>query len=715
MRFLFPVFLVGVVVVALPVVLHLLRRRTRKEVPFSTLMFLTASAPRFDSRKRIEHKFLLALRCLAILLLAGAFARPFFTRPMPFVSAGAGERLVLLIDTSASMRRESLWADAVAKARARLDETGPADRVAVLTFDRVAHTVMSFADWVAVPPGERASAAAGRLAALQPSWAATDLGRGLLGAAEAIADDRADRKAVVGTAAEVVVCSDLQQGSRLEALRASDWPQGVELTWDTVRASGATNAAVQVLSDPFAAEADTAAESVVARLRVRVTNATGGKAERFTVVREGAGGVPLSLDVPAGATRVVPLPWPANGAPGQTLMLSGDDHDFDNRFFVAAPAVVPTIVVYVGNDGDDPKGALFYLRRAFPATRLRRPEIGSRPPDQAMDPRQSALTQLFVVNAPLGTAAIAGLRAYLDLGRTILLVLNSPQAAADVARLTGGAGLTAVEAQEPDGYAILTQIDFGHSALAPFADARYADFTKIRFWKHRRIDENTMTGARVLARFDDGSPAWLTVPAGKGQLFVMASGWHPADSQLALSSKFVPLLHGLVESSAGLYSGQSQYFVGDPVLLLANAAGSSTGDGPVSRRVRKPDGFTVALAPDTVVFTDTDAPGLYTVESAGTPHTFAVNLAPSESATAPMPPEELDRLGLAAGRGGTADVHAPRPGDTATVTFLAGLESGQKLWRWAILGLLIVLVTETWLAGLLGRKPARQADEGAAS
>ncbi len=34
---------------------------------------------------------------------------------------------------------------------------------------------------------------------------------------------------------------------------------------------------------------------------------------------------------------------------------------------------------------------------------------------------------------------------------------------------------------------------------------------------------------------------------GKGRLVVLASGWQPADSQLARSSKFVPLMSALLE------------------------------------------------------------------------------------------------------------------------------------------------------------------------
>ena len=109
MSFLTPLYLLALAGLAVPVILHLARRRTRRELPFGSLRFLSPTPPRFESRKRIEHWALLALRCLAVALLAAAFARPFFTRPLPGVATASGRRLLILLDTSASMRREGLW------------------------------------------------------------------------------------------------------------------------------------------------------------------------------------------------------------------------------------------------------------------------------------------------------------------------------------------------------------------------------------------------------------------------------------------------------------------------------------------------------------------------------------------------------------------------------------------------------------------------------
>src|SRR3990172_8871926 len=124
MSFLAPLFLLGGLAVALPVVFHLVRRSSREKMAFSSLMFLKPTPPRMTRRNRLEHIFLLLLRCLAICILALGFARPFFQKPMAATPNNtAGAQVVLLVDTSASMKREGVWADAMKKAEAALKKT----------------------------------------------------------------------------------------------------------------------------------------------------------------------------------------------------------------------------------------------------------------------------------------------------------------------------------------------------------------------------------------------------------------------------------------------------------------------------------------------------------------------------------------------------------------------------------------------------------------
>src|SRR5437016_13039177 len=97
MNFLAPLFLVGLAAVAVPVIIHLIHRERRVVVPFPSLMFLQRIPYRSVRRQKLRHLLLLALRCLALALLAAAFARPFFDRRHAAGQATTGAREVLIL------------------------------------------------------------------------------------------------------------------------------------------------------------------------------------------------------------------------------------------------------------------------------------------------------------------------------------------------------------------------------------------------------------------------------------------------------------------------------------------------------------------------------------------------------------------------------------------------------------------------------------------
>ena len=148
MSFLTPLFMLGALAVAGPLIFHLIRRTTRERTVFSSLMFLRPTPPRLTHRSRLEHLLLLLLRCLALALLALGFARPFLRRTAPTdATPGQARRIAVLVDESASMRRAGLWPEARARVEAVLRKTTPADQVAVYTFGRQVSPLVSFEEW----------------------------------------------------------------------------------------------------------------------------------------------------------------------------------------------------------------------------------------------------------------------------------------------------------------------------------------------------------------------------------------------------------------------------------------------------------------------------------------------------------------------------------------------------------------------------------------
>jgi hypothetical protein len=676
--FLAPLFLLGGAAILGPILFHLVRRTTPEVTPFSTLMFLQPTPPRVTRRSRLENLWLLVLRCLAIALLALAFARPFFVQPASSLppTMSAGKRTVILVDASASMRRENLWDEARAKAEAIARQAQPADEIAILVFDRTLRSVVSFEEWRALSPDSRPAAAAQHLAGITPGWAGTQLDTALLRAADLLEQAAKDG----AHASEIVVIGDLQEGSRLDALQGYEWPRGLEVVLDPVRAAHLGNAAAQWLAE--GEDSGTADDRTPPRLRVM--NSAESKREQFALRW---GEAALDAYIPAGQTRIVrPPPAPIDRT--QPLTLMGDEVGFDNQLFIlpAEPATVPTL--FAGADADDdPRGSLYYLRHAFPATRRQRIEITAHRGTDAIPAFLLQQAQLLILGDAASETVAASARTFTEGGRTVVLPLTTAEAGATLARVLGVPAVATPEAAVRD-YALLAQIDFQHPLFAPFADPRFSDFTKIHFWKYRRLDAAALPGTRVLARFDSGDPALTETPLGKGRVIVFTSSWRPADSQLALSSKFLPLLNAILDQSSSVPARKAQYFVGDEIPLP-----------PAAQAVRKPDGSEVAA---TGKFTGTDLPGIYTI-APGAQH-FAVNLAPEESRLTPLTPDRLTTLGVPLRR--TAPVPAPADPRRAAQAQASEVEGRQKLWRWLVAATLVVLLLETLIAGRLSRPAA---------
>ncbi len=692
MSFLAPLFLLGGLALAVPVVFHLIRRTTRERTPFSSLMFLFPTPPRLTKRSRLEHLLLLALRCLAILLLALGFARPFLKQAVSAPPPGTARRVLLLVDTSASMRRATLWPDALGKVRDFLRHTTPLDQVSVFTFDRQLVPLVSFDQWNASPAGDRAALVQRKLADLSPGWSSTRLDSALIQAAETLAD--AEGKAA-SSAGEILLISDLQEGSHLEQLQGYEWPKRISVTVEALKSKHAGNASLQLMAD------SDSASPAPERLRVRVSNTSDATREQFQIgwVRNGTrgfSGPAADAYVPPGQSRVITVPAPPAVVSGSRLVLQGDEEDFDDAAFSVPLEPVRLKVLYLGNEqAGDPRKPLYFLRRAFQETGRQAIEVRAQPPGAAVTLSDLQDASLVVVADALPDGLADALHADAERGKTLVCVLKNPDAGPTLARL---AGIGVVEATEvrPNTYAMLADIDFRDPLFAPFADPKFSDFTKIHFWRYRRLDPTRFSGARAVAKFDSGDPALMNVPVGRGQLLVLTSGWQPEDSQLALSTKFVPLLYSMLEAAGVRLSPPRLYHVGD-VIPLSQGLRSPAGGGEVVT----PEGARVRIDSGQTNFAAALTPGTYTFISGQTSNRFAVNLDPAESRTAPLSIEEFERLGvpLASQTSQVAAISAAKSRLLDTE-----LESRQKLWRWLLVGALAILLLETWLAGRTMRR-----------
>jgi len=694
MSFLTPLFLLGALGIAGPILFHLVRRTTNDRITFSSLLFLQPTPPRLTRRSRVEHWILLLLRCLVLMLLAIGFARPFLLDASRSAKDGnLARQQVILLDTSASMQREGIWSEAKQKVEKLLADAKPTDQFALYAFDQQPHALLTFEQWRQTQDAERKAIAIQRVNDLKPGWLTTHLGLALSTASEAMEEEAARSELKRATVErEIVVLTDLQEGAKLDGLQGFQWPPGIKVRFEIIGKAKRSNAGIQLVAEGDEAATSASEETV----RVRVANASDSRKEQFQVGWTLDGktlvGIPVNVHVPAGQSRAVAVPRSSEAAAAERILLTGDDEPFDNIAHVVTLEADRITVLYLGEEAPtDAKQMMFYVSRGLQTTRSLVLDVVERSTATFPSAGELATARLIIVGQALTAAQNAELHRLAEGGKTVLVALKETGMSGSVANLLAVPTLPVEEAVNVR-HALLGQVDFTHPLFAPFADPRFSDFTRVYFWKHRRVDVGALPQARVLARFDDESPALFSVKVGKGQVFVLTSGWHPADSQLALSSKFVPLLYSFLEQAGTVATKRAQYQVGTAVPLPVETTATAV--------LTLPDGSKAPVGADKHDV-QTELPGIYGVQEGGRQWRFAVNLPSEESRTATMPVEELERLGVP-----VHNVHQTSPQQTqARQEKLkhVELENRQKLWRWLVIAALAVVLGETWLAARLTR------------
>lgn len=201
---------IGAGAMAVPIIIHLLARRRFKRIRWAAMEFLLDAERRNRRRIRMEEWILLALRCLAVLLLGLLVARPFVS-PGALASAWGGSRRterVVLLDDSFSMGYTNADDSPFARSKAairRLIESfrqeTPDDAVSILRTSNPANPVAvgAYLDT------EQAEALLARVEALGASQRSMDLGAAVKAAADLLARDAG----IVD--ASVYVISDFQR------------------------------------------------------------------------------------------------------------------------------------------------------------------------------------------------------------------------------------------------------------------------------------------------------------------------------------------------------------------------------------------------------------------------------------------------------------------------------------------------------------------------
>lgn len=710
LSFLAPLFLAGLLAVAVPVIVHLIRRHRGTPVEFPSLMFLRRLPVRSVRRRRIHNWPLLLLRAAALALIAAAFARPVLeagdTR-----DGGAGDAfrdVVVVLDRSWSMGLGDRWERARQGVREALSGVVAPDRVALVLFERTGSVV--------VEPTLDPTAVLAVLDTLSPGWDVARLGAGLQAAAGILdASDRSRR--------EVVLVSDFQRRAWEDGPR-DPLPAGTRLVPVDVGAEPVPVVAVAEVGFQHRFEGD----RQQVHPRVRIVRFGDGPAVpgRVTLRVDGRVQEELDVEIPGEGATAVELGsflLPPEGIRGSVEVSRAGDTAMEPFRFVLSPGEILTVLLVETSGGSGADG--LHLRSALSVGGDEPMQVVRRAPG-SISPADLGMAHVILVNdTPLPGGDTGRLmRERIRQGTGLVVAAgarSAPQSwSADWDELLPGRPGAPVE-RDPARGTTLARVDRDHPVFLPFAVTGRSGLGAPRFFRYRSFEPAAAQSAdigaadtaaaapqtdeaapRILARFDDGTPALAERRAGEGRTLVWTSGLDTDWSDLPLHGVFLPLVQELVRYAAPRGEGTSRFEVGQALdrAFLRDRAGFEAEGG-----VLVPPGGT-GLSLDDGVPGGPSAladPGFYEVrtDDGATAWTFAVNMDPAAADPNRVDPEEL-ALALARNPEAAGDAEAP----DAEGGLLAGFEGStrdererrQGAWQYLLAGALLLLVTETLVA-----------------
>ena len=552
MGFLAPWFLAGAALIGLPLYLHLLRRHTTTPQKFSSLMFFERRTQSSIRHRRFHYLLLLSLRLALLLLVALAFANPYFKRTA--VAAAGDKQLLLVLDDSFSMRAGTRLADAKREAESVLASRSGSTRAQV--------GALSSRLQVLTQPIQDSGALRAAIESIEPGDSRSNF-------AEL---SRAARSLSEGTRApiELHFFSDMQKSSMPSSFSELSLPPGITLVLHPVARSTQPNWTVESVRAPGRV-------SDTKKARVDATIAGYGTPAATRTVSLFVNGKKLAsqnAEVPAGGRANVEfqsLDAPYGFSRCEVRIDSADALPADDTYLFSVERSDPQPVLLVHESSD-----------------MRSPVYFGSALGSVADSSFSfeSLTVDRAANIPLTKYAFVVLS---DVGSLPSQLEN------DLVRYVQGGGGVLIAAGTSTGHRsripvsqqnILAARDYSRDAARYLTtgdtDTSHPSMANSEHWSGAKFYYAVAVDpadSRVVARLADQTPLLLDKKIGEGHVLVLATGLDDLTNDLPVQPVFVPF----VKQTALYLSG------------TADRAGSRIVDSSLELRTSKDQAVSVEI------------------------------------------------------------------------------------------------------------------------
>ncbi len=688
MSFVNAFFLAALGAMAIPVLLHFVRKMRAKPVAFSSLMFLRATPQQQVKRRRLRDVLLMTLRAAVLGLLALAFARPFLPPDVvPFLTGEENESVVLLIDNSYSMLAEGSNGSALDEAQSvlaeRIDAAQRGDEIAIVAFSDFAEQLTEF-------DSDRELHRQIATGSIEKTGRATDYLDPLGLAVDILGSSQHKQK-------RVVLISDMQRAGWSGAL--DNWKLEPGVSFDPVRV-GAADTLNRYFQD-VQLRVRRAGDDALLQVDGLVSSPddTGFDVELLVA------GIPvddISLSGRGTARFTFRHPASRTGYHQGEIRLDADALTIDDTFYVTYLVDEKPSILVIDGSSRGGTGLIrpdsYFLDKAFaPGVGT----AGSSPYDISVRGRAqlralpSSTDIVFVSNLPsLSSAELRSIERYAAQGGNVVLSFGNNLDADAYAQSLRELGLAStasvvIPRQVQSGHAIIGQVDWRHEVFAPFAGPGGGAILKPEFRRYVRVQP--LDGVDIVGTFDTGDPFLLEKQIGSGSVMFFASTLGNSWTDFPINEMFVPFVYQLARHATGDDQVPVMYGVGENVALPGSVGTTwdvQTPNGQVFRATGDSSG--------TAWFTATDVAGNYVAATTARRIPFSVNLDRRES--------DLEARDEAEVYAGVVPPAVDQPVVEEAAVTVKAAEERQKLWRLLVVAALLVFGIETVLAHRGGKQ-----------
>jgi len=684
-----PAMWIGALALGVPVVIHLLTRRTPRDIIFPTLRFIRLAKANQSSIHRIRHILLLIVRTALFLLILLAFLKPLFMRDTALLAKDekTAKSAVIIVDASASMGYSggavTSFADAKVVALEILEHLRPGDQANLILMETTPRTSYD--------------SLSGNLFLLRKdvrnarlTQEHADIDAALAEAVQQLNSDGRGRK-------EIYLISDFQR-SNWASVDFGKVSPDIQLAFVEVGPDDAENSSIVDVA--LLPASPTVSETV--EIVCKVANYS-NRERRIPLQLKFQDGKVLTQEValePRTTTSVgfhVQIDKPGHYECRANIPQDGLEVD-DRRFFTFAVADKINILLVTDEDPDDRKNAGRFLNRAVNpflqdqhatavASVIRSGQLDTLTLARAQVVIISGINELSPTTAKvlIDYMANGGSVAYFHVEGAAahnLKLLEDISEGAYTApyRITGY-----VDMSETGSHAALAQANFDHRVLRKFKDAEgLSDLKFYHFFSTERVKEK----GQVLLRYDDRNIAMAEKAVGMGTLLLGNFSCSLQHSDLASHTTFVPLVHEIIKGLRPHAGSRNSFEVGDQCLI---GSVKITQNDQVEFKNPAGDNINanmeIGINGATVFFPKTEKCGFYRTYVENEPvGSVAVNPNPLESNLATLDVSQLRELA----KMHQSNLHTAGPGRAG----IDGLLSGKPIWHYLLLGAIVLLALE---------------------